>query len=144
MTLFLVIFILESLKFRLLFQRKHGEGCSLYWLDIAPARKKPQIKSYKNNLYALTRIKSTNLTKHCKSWHQADYKSKDFPIVPMLCKKFFNEIFLLTIFSLIFCMQTIYFKWENNGLSLRLLISNLNSKTRYQFEILRKCYLFFS
>ena len=29
MTLFLVIFILESLKFKLFFQRKHGEGCGL-------------------------------------------------------------------------------------------------------------------
>ena len=74
---------------------------------------KPQIKQYQDNLYALTHIKTHTLLKTANN----DIKQ--------ITKDFFQITFLLTIFSLIFCMQTIYItkigtpRLQNNGPSFR-------------------------
>ena len=100
MTLFLVIFVLESLNWHLYCffkERKHGESCGLYWLDIAPAREKPQIKPYQNNLYALTHIKSTEPYQTLQIEQITKEKLSNF-YTNVVQTIFFKEIFLLTIF----------------------------------------------
>ena len=123
MTLFLVIFVLESLKFRLLFQRKNGEGCPLYRLDIAPAREKPQIKPYQNNLYALTHIKSTNTA---NNGIKQITKEKIFQLYQCCANNFFEQIFLLTIFFIDFLYaDNLFYQNGTPSLSRKIMVSPL-------------------